>query len=130
MSKSNVISICRKRRIKIKIRKNKNCFFVFVVDMSLPSPPTFAQMMEDLRIMSSDDKFFDLDQLEAFSTDIEDVQSHRLINEFLSRLDVLQRLDASLSMEKNSGNEDMKRKLQDLIRQLQMCLKKLQTNKK
>jgi hypothetical protein len=32
--------------------------------LELPSPPTFSQMMEDLDIMSSDDKVFKLFQLE------------------------------------------------------------------
>jgi hypothetical protein len=32
----------------------------------LPSPPTFSQMMEDLEIMSSDDKIFKLFQREQY----------------------------------------------------------------
>lgn len=32
----------------------------------LPSPPTFSQMMEDLEIMSADDKIFKLFQLEQY----------------------------------------------------------------
>jgi hypothetical protein len=37
----------------------------------LPSPPTFSQMMEDLEIMSSDDKIFRLFQLEQLAEQAE-----------------------------------------------------------
>jgi hypothetical protein len=37
----------------------------------LPSPPTFSQMMEDIEIMSADDKIFKLFQLEQLAEQAE-----------------------------------------------------------
>jgi hypothetical protein len=40
----------------------------------------------------------------------------------------LQRLDTSLTTQNDSTNDQLEKKLKDIIEQLQMCLTKLQTN--
>ncbi|CAF0733595.1 unnamed protein product [Adineta steineri] len=107
--------------------------------LELPSPPTFSQMMEDIDIMSSDDKIFKLFQLEQLAEQAEQYgtkstnettveQTYWLINKFLARLETLQRLDTSLTTQNDSANDQLEKKLKDIIEQLQMCLTKLQTN--
>ncbi|CAF1321920.1 unnamed protein product [Adineta steineri] len=107
--------------------------------LELPSPPTFSQMMEDIDIMSSDDKIFKLFQLEQLAKQAEQYgtksmnettveQTYWLINKFLARLETLQRLDTSLTTQNDSANDQLEKKLKDIIEQLQMCLTKLQTN--
>lgn len=49
-------------------------------------------------------------------------------NQFLSRLETLQRLDTSLDRQNDSTNDQVEKKLKEIIEQLQMCLTKLQTN--
>lgn len=49
-------------------------------------------------------------------------------NQFLARLETLQRLDTSLEKQNDSTNDQVEKKLKDIIEQLQMCLTKLQTN--
>lgn len=127
----------------------------------LPAPPTFSQMMEDLDIMTSDDKMFKLFQLEQLveqakeqgtptnetlhcpssaygivSVVLESAstgegsveQTHRLINQFLARLQALQQMDKSLTAQNDLNNDQLEKKLRDIIEQLQLCLTKLQTN--
>ncbi|CAF3557208.1 unnamed protein product [Rotaria sordida] len=55
-------------------------------------------------------------------------QTYQLINEFLARLETLQRLDTSLTTQNDTTNDQLEKKLKDIIEQLQMCLNKLQTN--
>jgi hypothetical protein len=55
-------------------------------------------------------------------------QTYWLINKFLARLETLQRLDTSLTTQNDSTNDQIEKKLKDIIEQLQMCLTKLQTN--
>ena len=52
----------------------------------------------------------------------------RLINEFLARLETLQRLDRTLTAQNDTKNDEIEKKLRNIIEQLQMCLTKLQTN--
>ena len=61
-----------------------------------------------------------------FANSIE--QTYQLINEFLARLETLQRLDTSLTTQNDTTNDQLEKKLKDIIEQLQMCLNKLQTN--
>jgi stress response protein YsnF len=49
-------------------------------------------------------------------------------NKFLARLETLQRLDTLLETQNDSTNDQVEKKLKDIIEQLQMCLSKLQTN--
>jgi len=96
--------------------------------LELPSPPTFSQMMEDLEIMSADDKIFKL--FEQYDIDLETTNENpiNLIDKFLAQLETLQRLDTSLTTQNDSTNDQLEKKLKDIIEQLQMCLNKLQTN--
>ncbi|CAF3393594.1 unnamed protein product [Rotaria sp. Silwood1] len=105
--------------------------------LEFPSPPTFFQMIEDLEMMSSDEKTFSLCQFEQLveqtkqeettnNTTIE--QTYQLINEFLARLETLQRLDANLTTQNDTTNDQLEKRLKDIIEQLQLCLNKLQTN--
>ncbi len=55
-------------------------------------------------------------------------QTYWLINKFLADLETLQRLDTSLTTQNDSTNDQLEKKLKDIIQQLQMCLTKLQTN--
>ncbi|CAF0787325.1 unnamed protein product [Rotaria sordida] len=105
--------------------------------LEIPSPPTFSQMMEDLEIMSSDEKIFKLLQFEQLAEQSKQdettnqntiEQTYQLINEFLARLETLQRLDTSLTTQNDTTNDQLEKKLKDIIEQLQMCLNKLQTN--
>ena len=110
--------------------------------LELPSPPTFSQMMEDLEIMAGDDRLFKLFQLEQLPEDNDKEtsstttsnsestveQTHTLINQFLSGLERLQRLDASLTTQSDSTNDQLEQKLRNIIEQLQLCLNKLQSN--
>jgi hypothetical protein len=96
--------------------------------------------MEDLELMSSDDKIFKLFQLEQLveqygieehveSTNENPVEeTYKLINKFLNRLESLQQLDTSLTTQNDSTNDQLEKKLKDIIEQLQMCVTKLQTN--
>jgi hypothetical protein len=108
--------------------------------LELPTPPTFSELMEDLELMSSDDKIFKLFQLEQLveqygieehveSTNENPVEeTYKLINKFLNRLESLQQLDTSLTTQNDSTNDQLEKKLKDIIEQLQMCVTKLQTN--
>ena len=49
-------------------------------------------------------------------------------NQFLARLETLQRLDTSLDKQNDSTNDQVEKKLKEIIEQLQMCLTKLQMN--
>ncbi len=49
-------------------------------------------------------------------------------NKFLARLETLQHLDTLLETQNDSTNDQVEKKLKDIIEQLQMCLSKLQTN--
>ncbi|CAF3313900.1 unnamed protein product [Rotaria socialis] len=101
--------------------------------LELPSSPTFSQMMEDLEIMSTDEKIFQLCQLAeqtkhdetSNATTIE--KTYGLINEFLARLETLKRLDSTLTAQNDTNNDQLENKLKDIIEQLQTCLTKLQT---
>jgi hypothetical protein len=106
--------------------------------LELPSPPTFSEMMEDLEIMSGDDRLFKLFQLEQLPEDNDKAtnstqtsaieQSHTLANQFLSGLENLKRLDASLTSQSDSGDDQLEKKLRNIIEQLQLCLNKLQSH--
>lgn len=109
--------------------------------LELPSPPTFSEMMEDLEIMSGDDRLFKLFQLEQLAEDNDKEtspttttttnaleQSHTLTSQFLSGLEHLKRLDASLTSQSDSSNDQLEQKLRNIIEQLQLCLNKLQSN--
>ncbi|CAF2384441.1 unnamed protein product [Rotaria sp. Silwood2] len=105
--------------------------------LELPCSPTFSQMMEDLEIMSSDEKILKSFQFEQLAEQIKQdettndnttEQTYQLINEFLARLETLQRLDTSLTTQNDTTNDELEKKLKDIIEQLQMCLNKLQTN--
>ncbi|CAF1031643.1 unnamed protein product [Adineta ricciae] len=109
--------------------------------LELPTPPTFSQMMEDLDIMTSDDKIFKLFQLEQLIDECDQSsssssssnrtpveQTYWLINKFLSRLKTLQDLDTNITAQNDASSDEVEKKLRDIINQLQMCLTKLQTN--
>jgi hypothetical protein len=55
-------------------------------------------------------------------------ETDSLIQKFLARLESLQRLDTSLATQNDSTNDQLEKKLKDIIEQLQTCLTKLQTN--
>lgn len=109
------------------------------VSLELPSPPTFAQMIEDLELISSDEKFSSLIPREQGQTNSPKVlpsslmfffyleQSHHLIHDYLIGFEHLQRLDASLTIQNDSTHDELERKLHNIIEQLQTCLNKLQT---
>jgi hypothetical protein len=73
--------------------------------------------------------FYYLDTTSSKTTDENKVeQTYWLINKFLGDLETLQRLDTSLTTQNDSTNDQLEKKLKDIIQQLQMCLTKLQTN--
>jgi molecular chaperone GrpE (heat shock protein) len=55
-------------------------------------------------------------------------ETDSLIQKFLARLESLQRLDTSLATQNDSTNDQLEKKLKDIIEQLQTCLTKLQIN--
>ena len=88
-------------------------------------------MMEDLEIMSGDDRLFKLFQLEQLAEDNDKETSSTTTNaveQFLSGLENLKRLDASLTSQSDSSNDQLEQKLRNIIEQLQLCLNKLQSN--
>ncbi|CAF4531977.1 unnamed protein product, partial [Rotaria sp. Silwood1] len=139
ISDPGVISIPRSlnKRKDVEIENLVYFYMATKEKLEFPSPPTFFQMIEDLEMMSSDEKTFSLCQFEQLveqtkqeettnNTTIE--QTYQLINEFLARLETLQRLDANLTTQNDTTNDQLEKRLKDIIEQLQLCLNKLQTN--